>query len=238
MKIAVCEDQVVQINLLNAQIKNWAKENNINISIDNFSTAESFLFKWSEYDKYDIIFLDIKLSRMSGIELSNIIREKNKTMDIVFITGFFKYALHGYRVGALQYLMKPIKDRDLYFCLNKTLCRISDKNKDKESALIIEMAKKYIKLYYDEIYYCIAFSPYIDIHTNSEKITLRKKISEMENNLPNKYFVKCHRSYIVNVKHINSITKNKVFLSNGMKIPISRSKYKEVSDAFINYINE
>ena len=51
MKIAVCEDQVVQINLLNAQIKNWAKENNINISIDNFSTAESFLFKWSEYDR-------------------------------------------------------------------------------------------------------------------------------------------------------------------------------------------
>ena len=60
----------------------------------------------------------------------------------------------------------------------------------------------------------------------------------MENNLPSKYFVKCHRSYIVNVKHINSITKNKVFLSNGMKIPISRSKYKEVSDAFINYVNE
>ena len=51
MKIAVCEDQVVQVNLLNAQIKNWAKKNDINISIDNFSTAESFLFKWSEYDK-------------------------------------------------------------------------------------------------------------------------------------------------------------------------------------------
>ena len=236
MNIAVCEDQVVQINLLNAKIKNWARENYIDISIDNFPTAESFLFEWSEYDKYDIIFLDIKLSKMSGVELSNIIREKNKTMDIVFVTGFFKYALHGYRVGALQYLMKPIKDTDLYFCLNKALCRISDNN--KRSIIIIETTKENIRLDYNEIYYCIAFSPYIDIHTNSKKITLRKKISEMGNDLPTKYFVRCHRSYIVNVKHIKSITKSKVLLSNGIKIPISRGKYKEVNDAFIDYINE
>ena len=174
---------------------------------------------------------------MSGIELSNIIRERNKIMDIVFVTGFFKYALHGYKVGAMQYLIKPIKDEDLYFCLNKTLSRISDNNKGKDSALIIETTKKNIRLDYDEIYYCIAFSPYIDIHTTSEKITLRKKISEMENNLSNKYFVRCHRSYIVNVKHIKSITKDKVLLSNGIKIPISKGKYKEINDAFINYIN-
>lgn len=59
----------------------------------------------------------------------------------------------------------------------------------------------------------------------------------MENNLSNKYFVRCHRSYIVNVKHIKSITKDKVLLSNGTKIPISKGKYKEINDAFINYIN-
>ena len=140
MKIVVCEDQAVQIDLLNSQIKNWAKEYDIDISIDNFSTAESFLFQWSEYDKYDIIFLDIKLSKMSGIELSNIIRERNKTIDIVFITGFFKYALHGYRVGALQYLIKPIDKLDLYFCLDKTMDRIN--NKDESSKIIIETPKK------------------------------------------------------------------------------------------------
>ncbi len=140
MKIAVCEDQVAQINLLNIKIKSWAKEKDINISIDNFSTAESFLFQWSDYDKYDIIFLDIRMSKMSGIELSNIIRERNKNLDIVFVTGFFKYALHGYRVRALQYLIKPVNDSDLYFCLDKTLERINDK--DETSTLIIETTKK------------------------------------------------------------------------------------------------
>ena len=236
MNIAVCEDQIAQTNLLINQIKDWTKANGINISIDNFETAESFLFQWSDYNKYDIIFLDIKLNKMSGIELSNIIREKNKNVDIVFVTGFFKYALHGYKVGALQYLMKPINKEDLYFCLDKTLERIN--NNDKKTILIIGTAKKTIKLGYDEIYYCIMFSPYIDIHTSSEKLTLRKKISDMEEILPSKYFVRCHRSYIVNVKHIKSITKNDVLLENGNIIPISRGKYKEINNAFIDYISE
>ncbi|MBC5997157.1 response regulator [Romboutsia ilealis] len=140
MNIAACEDQTLQLDLLNTQIKNWAKEKKVNISIDNFINAESFLFQWSDYDQYDIIFLDVELDKMSGIELSNIIRERNKVVDIVFVTGFFKYALHGYRVGALQYLIKPIDKLDLYFCLDKTMDRIN--NKDESSKIIIETPKK------------------------------------------------------------------------------------------------
>ena len=59
MKIAICEDQLVQINVLNTKIKKWANENNIEISIDNFTTAESFLFEWVDYDKYDWSYVNI-----------------------------------------------------------------------------------------------------------------------------------------------------------------------------------
>ncbi|MCF0146792.1 MAG: response regulator transcription factor [Clostridium sp.] len=236
MKIAICEDQDVQINLLNNHIHNWAKEKDTKISIDTFNSAEEFLFEWSDYNKYDIIFLDVNLSKMSGVELSNIIREKNTKIDIVFVTGLFKYALHGYRVRALQYLIKPIKITDLYYCLDTTLDRIN--NDEEVSSFVLETSKKVIKLDYNEIYYFVMFSPYIDIHTNSEKITVRKNISEIEMILPNEYFVRCHRSYIVNIKHIKSIVKNNIMLENGVNIPISRGKYKEVNETFINYICE
>lgn len=66
----------------------------------------------------------------------------------------------------------------------------------------------------------------------------KKKISEIEELLPSEYFVRCHRSYIVNVKYIKSILKNHVLLEDGVEIPISRGKYKEINDAFINYICE
>lgn len=236
MKIAICEDKVIQINLLNNKIKKWSNEKGVKVSIDNFKSAESFLFKWDDYERYDIIFLDIKLSQMSGVELSNIIREKNKNVKIVFVTGIFKYALHGYKVGALQYLMKPINTADLYFCLDKTQEEII--RKDKLGMIVLETAKKSVKLSYDDIHYCIMFSPYIDIHTHSEKITVRKKISEIETMLPEESFVRCHRSYIVNIRYIKSIEKGNLILESGIKIPISRGKFKELNEIFINYICE
>ena len=236
MKIAICEDQIIQINLLNNKIKKWSDEKGVRVSIDNFKSAESFLFKWEDYDKYDIIFLDIKLSQMSGLELSNLIREKNKSVKIVFVTGIFKYASHGYKVGALHYLMKPINTEDLYFCLDKTQEEIN--KKEKLGMIVLETAKKSIKLSYNDIHYCIMFSPYIDIHTDLEKITVRKKISEIESMLPDERFVRCHRSYIVNIKYIKSIEKCNLVLEIGVKIPISRGKFKELNEVFINYICE
>ncbi len=238
MKIAICEDQIEQSNLLTSQIQNWAKQNKVDISIDKFVSAEAFLFEWVDENKYDIVFLDIEMSKMSGIELSNIIREKNKEIDIVFVSGFFKYALHGYKVGALQYLLKPVKESDLYICLDRTLNRISTTQGDNKSIIIIETTHENIKLDYKDICYSIKFSPYIDIHTKEQKITLRKKISDIEELLPSQYFIRCHRSYIVNVMHIRSVIKTNVILENGVKIPISRGKYNEVNDAFINYICE
>lgn len=111
MKIAICDDQEIQLELMERYIKEWAIKNSVEISIDKFNSAEEFLFEWEDYEKYDAIFLDIEMKKMSGIELSNIIRKKNKTVNLVFVTGEFKYALHGYKVGALQYLMKPIKKK-------------------------------------------------------------------------------------------------------------------------------
>lgn len=234
MKVAVCDDREIQLELINKYIEEWAEINKINIHVDKFKSAEEFLFKWECYEKYDIIFLDIEMKIMSGIELSNIIRKRNKSIDIVFTTGIFKYALHGYKVGALQYLMKPIKKEDVAECLDNTKKRIQDEN-DNSKYITIEMPKKSLKLNYDNIQYCIMFSPYIDIHTNSDKITLRKKISDIEKLLPRTTFIRCHRSYLVNLKYIKTITKDNVILDNGVKIPISRGRYNEVNEAFINY---
>ena len=237
MKIAVCDDNEIQLDLMSKYIEEWATNRKADIYIDTFESAEEFLFKWEDYQKYDIIFLDIEMKMMSGTELSNIIRKRNKTVDIVFATGIFKYALHGYKVGALQYLMKPIKKEDIAECLDNTKNRIQDEN-DSSKYITIEMPKKSIKLNYDDIQYCIMFSPYIDIHTNSDKITLRKKISDIEMLLPKTTFIRCHRSYLVNLKYIKTVTKDNIILDSGVKIPISRGKYNEVNDAFINYFCE
>ena len=124
MNIAICEDNIEELNIINEYIEQWSKNNNIKVKIDKYQSSESFLFEWTDYNKYDIVFFDIKMKKVSGIELSNLVREKNKVVDIVFVTGMIEYALHGYKVSAMQYLLKPIKQDDIYSCLNKVLERI------------------------------------------------------------------------------------------------------------------
>ena len=235
MNIAICEDNIEELNIINEYIEQWSKNNNIKVKIDKYQSSESFLFEWTDYNKYDIVFFDIKMKKVSGIELSNLVREKNKVVDIVFVTGMIEYALHGYKVSAMQYLLKPIKQDDIYSCLNKVLERI-DSTDESSKFMIIKTPKKSMKLNYDEIYYFEMFSPNIVIHTIKEEIALRKKISEIEKELKSSSFIRCHRSYIVNLKYVKSISKKTIILENEVSIPLSRNKYKEVNDYFINYL--
>ena len=235
MNIAICEDNIEELNIINEYIEQWSKNNNIKVKIDKYQSSESFLFEWTDYNKYDIVFFDIKMKKVSGIELSNLVREKNKAVDIVFVTGMIEYALHGYKVSAMQYLLKPIKQDDIYSCLNKVLERI-DSTDESSKFMIIKTPKKSMKLNYDEIYYFEMFSPNIVIHTIKEEIALRKKISEIEKELKSSSFIRCHRSYIVNLKYVKSISKKTIILENEVNIPLSRNKYKEVNDYFINYL--
>ena len=235
MNIAICEDNIEELNIINEYIEQWSKNNNIKVKIDKYQSSESFLFEWTDYNKYDIVFFDIKMKKVSGIELSNLVREKNKVVDIVFVTGMIEYALHGYKVSAMQYLLKPIKQDDIYSCLKKVLERI-DSTDESSKFMIIKTPKKSMKLNYDEIYYFEMFSPNIVIHTIKEEIALRKKISEIEKELKSSSFIRCHRSYIVNLKYVKSISKKTIILENEVNIPLSRNKYKEVNDYFINYL--
>ncbi|WP_164489045.1 MULTISPECIES: LytR/AlgR family response regulator transcription factor [unclassified Romboutsia] len=237
MNIAICEDNNEEFNIINKYIENWSKEKNIEVKVDKYRSAESFLFEWIDYDKYDLIFLDIKMKYISGIELSNLIREKNKIVDIVFTTGIFEHALHGYSVNAMQYLLKPIGQNDIHLCLDKVLEKLNYTNK-LSKFIIIKTSKNCIRLNYDEIYYFEMFSPNITIYTIKEEIVIRKTISEVEDDLRDNLFIRCHRSYIVNLRYVKSISKNTIILENGVSIPVSRNKYKEVNDSYINYLCE
>lgn len=234
MNVAICENDEYQLKILSQTIKEWSQEKELNINIDEYKSGESFLFSGKEIDVYDVIFLDIEMNKISGIELSNIIREKNQSVDIVFVTGLFKYALYGYKVKALQYLIKPFNKLDLFKCLEDVLEK-KNSNIEKSDFVTITTGKKVIKLKCDDIHYCVMFSPYVDIYTKTGKITIRKKISDLEKILPEDKFIRSHRSYIVNLTYINLISKDSITLYNGEVIPISRGKYDMVNLKYINY---
>ena len=100
MRIAICEDEDKYVKQLAEYINEWAKLKNISVEIFAHPTAEHFLYEWEDGEDYDILFLDIKMGSITGIELAHILRRTNKDLAIVFTTSAEEYAISGYAVSA------------------------------------------------------------------------------------------------------------------------------------------
>ena len=217
INIAICEDNEQQLQINKYYIEQWAESEKQSVRLLTYKNAESFLFEWEYEANIDIIFLDIRMGEMTGMELAQYICKKNHNIDIIFITGEEQYILQGYQVQAFNFLLKPVKKEDMFESLDTWVIR--NKNKDGNH-LVIKKGKKILKLNYEEIYYLISFDHYIDVHTKEGVVTFKQKIGEVEQQLPQKQFCRCHRSYIVNLKYVNQIFRNEIILENDIKIPI------------------
>ena len=119
MKIAIIEDIQSHGDLLTSYIKKWSVKNKTTLILKRFETAESFLFQWEEEADFDILFVDIQMSGMNGIEMAKKIRDKDKNIVIIFTTGLTDYIEEGYEVEAMHYLIKPVSETKLNACLDR-----------------------------------------------------------------------------------------------------------------------
>lgn len=231
INIAICEDEKVQVDLLEKYVNSWAQMNNIKINIEKFYTGDAFQFHWSENKKFHIILLDIEMPGINGVELAKNIREEDERINIIFITALTDYIGEGYDVSAINYLIKPIKEEKLYECLDRAM----EKVPEEDNWILIEEEGKVIRIKEKDILYIEAFSHSIEVNTIEKKYRTRKNIGVMEKELDENLFVRCHRSYIVSLLHIKTISREEIELDNGERIPLSRRRYKEVNMKFIKY---
>ena len=234
MRVCYCEDEIAQARLLKSQIEAWGIGHNIKINMDIFESAEEFLFKAQPLD-FDLIFLDISMKNMNGMELAKRIRENDKKAVIVFITSDPSYVFEGYEVGAFRYLIKPIEGGKLEEILESVCAKADEK---KEECIIVKIGGESHRLEIGNIAYLESQGHYINIvKSDGETLSLKSSFSDILKriNANGQYCVVAHRSYAVNVSQITSIGRNECKLSNGDIIPVSRSAYKELNDAFIKY---
>ena len=236
LKIAICEDSDIQYKILDKYLKSWALKNNITIHLVHYKSSEEFLFNLNENMDIDIIILDIQMKRMNGIELAKKIREKDEEIAIIFVTGVSEHISKGYSVGAINYLLKPLKEDELFESLDRAYRKIKQLKEKKESLKVV-VDKQILKIKYSDIKYFVVYSHYIHIELLNKKVTYKKKISDLEEELPKAHFLRCHRSYIVNLHFIKSIEKESLTLDDNTIIPISRGKREKVLEVFMNYFD-
>lgn len=231
MKIAICDDCINEYDLLFGYINEWKNNFYSDVTVEYFSSAEEFLFHWPEEKSFDLVFLDVEMKSISGMDLAKEIRKIDEHMMITFVTGYHNYVFDGYSVRALNYILKPISREKCFETLDIALKELNNKNVNKFYILKNHKSSKKIRL--DDIKYMIMFSHYIDIVTTDEVVKYKIKIGEIEKELPYPKFIRCHRSYIVNLNYVDTILPDKLILNDGLSIPISKKKWGDVNAAFI-----
>ncbi|MFY0630676.1 MAG: response regulator transcription factor [Flavobacteriaceae bacterium] len=225
VKCIVVDDEPVAREIIRSFI---AKVGNIELvaTCKNASEALDVLNK----QQIDLLFLDINMPEISGLSLAKSIHHKIK---VIFTTAYREYAVEGFDLQVVDYLLKPISfDRFLkavqkYFDLHASK-ETSIKHlevEEKNDFIFVRSDRKMVKVRFDDILYVESLSDYVKIYSKEGPVVTRETISNVESKLPNRKFLRTHRSYIVSIQRISSYTNEYVELDK-KAIPISRS-YKE-----------
>lgn len=182
----------------------------------------------------DLMFLDIQMPKLSGIEF---LKTLPHPPMVIFTTAFQEYALEGYSLDVMDYLVKPIpfdrflkavsKARDFYMLQHRT-----DRSQDQSDFFFVKCDSKFERVRYDDVLYVEALQNYVIIHTSGRKMIAYMTMSGLESQLPLDRFIRVHKSYLVALASINSIDGNDILI-RGTRIPISRNLKEEVMNRIL-----
>ncbi len=230
-KIAICDDEQKQIEYLSGMVTAWARQNRHAVEIKTYSSAESFLFDYSEEKDFDILLLDIEMPGMNGVELAKTVRRENSTVQIVFITGYYEYFSDGFDVSALHYLIKPADKRKLLPILDRAVSNLNYRQK----SVLLTSPDGDIKVSLADICYVESENVHVAVHTVNGVYRSRISLAKFAEQL-DETFIKVHRSYIVGLKYVKRITRTDITMLNGDIVPISRGMYDEAHAALIKFL--
>jgi DNA-binding LytR/AlgR family response regulator len=187
--------------------------------------------------RVDLMYVDINMPDLNGLDF---VKSLSNPPGIVFITAYSEYALDGFRVDAIDYLLKPIGYSDFLKSANKvktwfdTHYQKSDEVRSNNDFLFIKSGYKLLRIKFDEIKYIEGMSEYIKIHlTSSKPVMTLLSLKSVEKQLPADLFMRVHRSYIVNLTKISVIEKNRIIFDEKVYIPVS-DQYKAEFQSYID----
>jgi len=194
-------------------------------------------FNFINNNAVDLIFLDINMPEISGIAFAKSI---NKNIKIIFTTAYRDYAVEGFDLQAVDYLLKPIpferllKAVNRYFEVNAKHLKNESSQLDDNDFIFVRSDRRMLKITFKDILYIESLSDYIKIHLTETCVVTRETISAIEAKLPQKDFLRIHRSYIVSMAKIQSFTNEEITV-NRKALPISRSYKKDVLNHLENF---
>ncbi|BDC03366.1 TPA: LytR/AlgR family response regulator transcription factor [Clostridium perfringens] len=230
LNIIICDDEFLHRLILKEFLITILNEEFLEYDLIEYSSGKDLI---NNYNKADLLFLDIQMNELSGMDVARKIRELDNNVEIIFTTAIEKYVFEAYEVRAYRYLLKPIEyeklKRQVKLCISDYLI--------KNSIISIDTNKVTIKIPIGEILYAEVMKKEVTIHTESKIYTIEISMKRVEKKLLNYGFFRCHHSYLVNLNKISEI-RNKTIFINDNEIPISRTRYKSLKIKLVNLLGD
>lgn len=233
LHITICDDETDFVTHLTTLIQQYAAETGENIKITAYYDGMELVERYDT--SIDLIFLDIQMRLLDGLHTAQRIRELDENVGIIFLTTLTQYGLEGYQYQAANYIIKPIKYVRLKAELNQWLKK--HRHNDSPSIVVINDSGKY-KIALKSLRYVETFNRNLLLHTEQENIISYKSMKEMEQELSQAGFVRCHTSYLVNLFYVKGVQKLEITLITGEQIPISQPKRKNFMEQLTRYWGE
>ncbi|MCR5545711.1 MAG: LytTR family DNA-binding domain-containing protein [Lachnospiraceae bacterium] len=240
MKVAIVDDEQIMTDQLSDFLSIFKNENDVIIETEVYHSGDEFLkdfeskrvFEEKGAD-FDLLLLDVELPGLNGIETAKKVREHDKNVIIMFITNMAQYAIHGYDVEAIDYVLKPITYDDFALKMNKAMRYI--KQNEKQQMVLNTTDDGRVPIMISDIYYIEVVSHYLKFHTKQGVLESRGVMKEIEKTLGEMNFFRCNQSYLVNLAYVKSIRSNEVNVG-GDSLSISRNRKNSFMEAFTKYV--
>lgn len=239
LRIAICDDEPYFHGFLRKILEAYLERKGSPCEIQSFPSGEAFLSQGIAWMRFHIVFLDIQMEGMDGLQTAKKIRELSQDIFIVFTTAYITYLLEGYQVDAIRYILKNRDNFPSLVCECMDAIQAKMNYVVKKKTFAFKQGRKAVLL--DRLLYIESRLHQLTFHIMEGRLvsyTLNATLNAMEQELAPDGFLRLHQSYLANMKHIKEIRRYRALLDNGIELDIPKARYREAEKAFIAYKGE
>lgn len=235
MRIAICDDERSLAEVVAALIECWSRARGVPCGVRTFSSGEELLFETAGNYPFDLLLLDIDLGegRLGGLDLARQIRGTDRRTALAFLTNHPGHVFEGYEVSALRYLLKPVTEAELFPLLDL----VREAGERERRFLILEADGEQRRVEEDDILYLEARGHVVLVETLSGAVEVKTPLSALAKRL-GPGFAGAHRSFLVNLRHVERVGRTACLMEGGRSVPVSRGAWEKLNRAFLDYYRE